>query len=75
MKFIKKDKYTKKSAGIYKIVNIKNGKFYIGSTVSFKNRFNAHKKDLEKGCHTNDHLSRDYVKCGSESFIFEVLEE
>ena len=75
MKFIKKDKYTKKSAGIYKIVNIKNGKFYIGSTMSFKNRFNAHKKDLEKGCHANDHLSRDYVKCGSESFIFEVLKE
>jgi len=34
------------STGIYKITNIINGKFYIGSAISFRTRYNQHLSKL-----------------------------
>ncbi len=48
------EKQHKELSGVYKITNIDNNKFYIGSTINFKSRFLHHKKLLEKSQHYND---------------------
>lgn len=60
-------------SGIYKIVNTKNGKFYIGSTKNLEQRWKKHLKDLSRTRHCNIHLQRSYNKHGNV-FKFEILE-
>lgn len=72
MKFIFNDKAN--LAGVYKITNIQNGRIYIGSTSRFKTRAYSHNNDLIAKRHLNKFLQNDYNKCGSENFIFEVVE-
>lgn len=63
-------------SGVYRIVNIINQKFYIGSTKNFDHRWNKeHKPQLNKNCHYNPHLQRAWIKHGEKNFKFEVLEE
>lgn len=63
------------TTGIYKITNIKNNKFYIGSTSdSFLKRWNHHINALRRGTHKNSHLQRAFNKYGEESFKFEIIE-
>jgi group I intron endonuclease len=62
------------NSGIYKILNVVDGKFYIGSSVSILKRWYQHKRMLNKGTHINTHLQNAWSKHGSGSFIFEVLE-
>lgn len=64
----------KSNSGIYKIINIKNGKFYIGSAVNFEKRKRNHFNLLKRNVHDNIHLQRAYNKYGSEYFIFEIIE-
>lgn len=69
------EKINLKQIGIYKIINNINNKFYIGSTsVSFKQRWSTHKRDLNKDIHINKHLQRAWNKYGKEFFIFEIIE-
>jgi hypothetical protein len=72
MKLIFHDKGNE--GGIYKIINLQNGRIYIGSTYRFKDRARGHKTELEAGRHLNKFLQNDYKKCGSEAFLFEVIE-
>ena len=60
-------------SGIYKITNIINGKFYIGSAVNIKARWGSHKSELRDNVHHNRHLQRSYNKRGLRVFKFEVL--
>jgi group I intron endonuclease len=60
--------------GIYKIVNIKNGKIYVGSTVNFKCRWRNHLSALVKGTHESYHLQNAFNKYRREFFIF-LIEE
>lgn len=51
------------TTGIYKITNIKNDKFYIGSTSeSFLKRWNHHINSLRRGTHKNMHLQSAFNK-------------
>lgn len=59
---------------IYKIRNIVNGKFYVGSTVDARVRFQSHKRRLKKGTHQSPHLQAAWDKYGEECFKFEVVE-
>ena len=59
--------------GLYRILNLVNGRVYIGSTCQFKVRWRAHRRQLETGVHHNQFLQRDFDKCGSDAFVFEVL--
>lgn len=61
---------------IYKITNLVNGKFYIGSTMhKFVKRKSEHTTALQKGYHFNSHLQSAWNKYGEENFNFEILEE
>lgn len=60
--------------GIYKIVNSKNGKFYIGSSVNIRKRKHVHFSALKKGNHHSQYLQNAWNKYGESAFTFEVLE-
>ena len=61
--------------GIYKILNLVNGKMYIGSAIDIKNRWYRHKTKLKYSKHHSIKLQRSYNKHGIENFIYEVIEE
>ena len=62
-------------AVIYRITNMANGKFYIGSADSFARREWQHKYYLKRNTHKNPRLQAAWNKCGEEMFVFEVVEE
>ena len=60
--------------GIYKIINVVNNKFYVGSAVDLKRRKTRHFSELRNGKHNNRHLQAAWVKYGEQSFVFVVVE-
>lgn len=60
--------------GIYKIVNLVNGKIYVGQSINIQKRWYQHKSDYNKegGCPILYAAIRKY---GIENFSFEVIEE
>jgi len=62
-------------AVIYRITNMANGKFYIGSADSFARREWQHKYALRRKEHKNPHLQASWDKHGEEMFVFEVVEQ
>ena len=44
------------NSGIYKIVNLQTGKYYVGSTKDFKKRKQTHFSGLKNNYHPNKHL-------------------
>jgi len=62
------------SAGIYKILNLKDGKFYIGSSLDLERRQKEHFDDLRKNIHHNVYLQNAYNKHGRGNFKFITLE-
>jgi group I intron endonuclease len=64
-----------KIAGIYKIINIINGKIYIGSSSNIYVRINGHKSKLRTRKHSNKHLQSAWDKYGKDSFIFETVKQ
>lgn len=63
------------NSGIYKIVNVLNGKTYVGSTKDFQKRWKEHFNDLEKQRHSSIKLQRSYNKHGRNVFVCEIIEE
>lgn len=61
-------------SGIYKILNVKTGQIYYGSTVDFRKRFFEHKNRLNKNIHSNKKLQNSYNKYKKQSFYYEILE-
>lgn len=64
-----------KIIGVYKITNTIDGKYYIGSSVDIKARWNRHRRDLNKGLHNNRHIQNAWIKYGETRFCFEILLE
>jgi group I intron endonuclease len=62
-------------AVIYRITNMANGKYYIGSADSFARREWQHRYDLRRRKHKNPRLQAAWDKYGDEMFVFEVVEE
>lgn len=62
-------------SGIYKIVNLKNGKFYLGSSKNIKRRWYIHKSSLKHNKHHCTYLQRSWNKHGGQNFSFEVIKE
>lgn len=61
--------------GIYKIINVVNNKFYIGSAVNFSRRKARHFSELRHNKHNNRWLQASWNKHGESSFVFAVVEE
>jgi len=63
------------STGIYKIENLENKKYYIGSTSeSFCKRFSYHIGALRRGTHKNTYLQNAFNKYKEDGFQFIILE-
>lgn len=61
--------------GIYKILNKRNNKVYIGSAIDIKKRWRDHKWHLNHNKHHNSHLQSAWNKFGENSFVFLILIE
>lgn len=59
--------------GVYRLTNIANGRFYIGSAGSFRARWGGHLSALAAGTHANRFLQADYAKTGSGAFLFSIV--
>jgi len=64
-----------KISGIYQIMNIINHKIYYGSSNNINNRWNHHKRLLNRNKHENEHLQNSWNKYGANSFKFEIIKE
>jgi len=59
---------------IYKIINLVNDKFYVGSTYNKSERFRTHRNKLRRNAHHCAHLQAAWNKYGEEKFLFKVIE-
>lgn len=62
-----------KSAGVYKITNIINGKFYIGSSKNIRYRISRHLRLLQKNQHFSAHLQNAWNISNGINFVVSVL--
>ena len=62
-----------KYQGIYKIINLLNGKVYIGQSINIENRFKDHKCNVKKNL---NHPLYNSIRCyGIDNFDFIIVEE
>lgn len=61
--------------GIYKIKNVINGDFYLGSSGNIIKRFSSHKRALIKGTHHNIKLQNAWNKYGEKAFKFIIFKK
>lgn len=63
----------KDKSGIYKIINLINNKYYIGSTVDLNRRSKEHKTSLKKNRHYSIKLQNAVNKYGLDNFKIEII--
>lgn len=61
-------------SGIYKITNLTNQMFYIGSSQDLIKRWRDHRSVLNVNTHKNIYLQNAWNKYGEDNFEFEILE-
>lgn len=61
--------------GVYRIQNLLNNRFYIGSSRHTWTRFRSHVSLLKRGKHRNQFLQNDWNVCGEEAFEFLLIEQ
>jgi group I intron endonuclease len=59
---------------IYKIINVLNQNFYVGSAVNYEKRKARHLWRLRMGDHANRHLQAAWLKYGEQAFVFAVVQ-
>lgn len=64
----------KEKSGVYMIINLRNGKRYIGSSKDIYNRLHEHLHNLVNNKAHNRHLQSAWNKYGEDNFIWTVLE-
>lgn len=64
----------KGKSGIYMILCLVTGKFYIGSASDFCNRRKSHLCNLNKKKHSSPHMQNAWEKYGEKEFVFVCLE-
>lgn len=60
--------------GVYMLMNLVNGKRYVGSSKNLYNRLSEHKHLLKHNRSHNAHLQAAWNKYGEDNFIYNVLE-
>jgi group I intron endonuclease len=63
----------KYNCGIYQILNLINGKCYVGQSINLNTRENDHFSFLRKNKHWNIHLQYAFNKYEEKNFIFKIL--
>ncbi len=71
---VREYKERSKTAGVFVVKNLANGKVLLGSSLNIEGPLNAHRFMLKIGQHRNAELQRDWDALGADSFAFEVLE-
>lgn len=61
------------TAGIYKIINRIDNRYYLGSSKNIERRWIRHKYDLKRQKHNNIFLQRAYNKHGADSFYLDII--
>ena len=67
--------FKKMNQGIYKIINVVTGDYYIGSSLNLCNRYKNHINKLNSQKHRNNILNRAWKKYGADAFFFVVIEQ
>jgi hypothetical protein len=62
-------------SAIYRILNVANDHFYIGSSINIRRRRWEHWDSLKKGLHHCTALQHAWNEFGEDAFEFEILEE
>lgn len=60
---------------IYKIINVVNNKFYVGSAIDYRKRKARHLWRLRRGDHANKHLQAAWNMHTEAAFVFAVVQE
>ena len=60
--------------GIYGILNVVNGKWYIGQSGDMRDRMHRHRYRLRTKTHKNEHLQASFDKHGEASFEYLIIE-
>ena len=63
-----------KSAGVFQVKNVVNGKVLLGSSLNLDGPLNGHRFMLEINGHTNKVLQKEWNEFGANKFVFEILE-
>lgn len=66
---------TPRRMGVFQIRNLINDRVFVGATLNLDAIFNRHSFQLRMGKHRNKSLQDDWNHHGSQSFVFEVLDE
>lgn len=61
-------------SGIYKILCVPTGKFYIGSSQDVERRRKGHWRALRRNAHYSPHLQNSWNKYGATAFVFSLIE-
>jgi len=61
------------ATGLYEIVNLTNGKRYIGSGVKCARRFSEHRHRLRGARHHSPPLQSAWIKHGEDAFVFRMF--
>ncbi len=64
-----------KVSGIYRIVNTKTSKVYIGSAINLHRRFITHYDILKRNVHHSKHLQNSFNKYGKDVFEIDILQK
>ena len=62
------------TSGIYKIICLSTGKFYVGSSIDVRKRWRQHLNKLRSNKHVNKKLQNAWNKYTEQNFLFEIVE-
>jgi hypothetical protein len=75
-KEIKKEyKSMKFRAGIFQIINTREKRIYLQTTLDLDRAYNSDTFQLKAGMHSNSNLQNDWNRLGAEAFAFKPLDE
>lgn len=67
--------HSHRQMGAYRIINLRDDKSFVGTSMNLEGVWNKHKFMLDTGLHDNKELQADWKAYGEEGFRFEVLEQ